>query len=175
MNVEELVKKFDIKLVTDGPNKGRLMVSRPPKDPSAVEDLRKRKEEITEFIKAREKEEKERREERKQLIGQIEGLSEIQKAMNELESWHEAFNESFHDVGGVGVGKKPEYDFDAAYERYPRAAAYLKAKAEADKNNDEISAIGKKAQEEVIFGDYEKAMRDMEEELREFAERHAWD
>ena len=175
MTIKELSEKYDIELVTAGANKGKLFIPRPPKDASVLEEIKEKREKIIEFILLREKEEKEAFERRNQLISQIEGLAEITNAREALAEWQAAFNRSFRDVGGLGVGPKPEYDFEESYARYPRAAAYLKAKKEADKSNYEIASIGKKALEEVIFGDYEKAMREMEEELSKFTERHAWD
>lgn len=174
METEKMVKQYDIRLAVAA-GETKLMVVNSPKDKGKIEEIRNRKQEIIEFLRTKEKQEKERYEERIRLISRIEGLSEIENARTALAEWHEAFNASFDDVGGLGVGPKPEYDFTAALKKYPRAAAYLKAKEYAEKTNHELYSIGKKALEEVIYGDYEKAMTDMESELKDFKERHAWD
>lgn len=116
--------------------------------------------------------------EREERIAAIEGLREIQDARWQLDVWQDKFNRSFdgeYAVGGRGVGRKPEYDFDAAYKKYPQAAAYLAASAKANSYNSEIAAIGEKALTEVIFGDYKQAMARMEADLQAFTDRHLWD
>ena len=42
-------------------------------------------------------------------------------------------------------------------------------------SNYELAAIGDEAMFEVLFGDYEQAMKNMDAKLNEFAERHIWD
>ena len=175
MKAEEMIEKYGISLVKYGANAGKIAVSRPPKDSKLVDEIASRKQEIIEYIQTKEKEAKKKYEEKKILISQIEGLAEIEKARETLRDWQEALNKSFDDVGGLGVGPKPEYDFEAAYKKYPRAAAYLKAKSYSDKSNHELASIGDKALREVIYGDYEKAMGDMEGDLKAFSDRHAWD
>lgn len=87
------------------------------------------------------------------------------------------FNASFEteDGGGWGVGPRPNYDFDAAYKKYPQAHAYLIAEREAYKDNYELAEIGRKALEKGINGQWEEAMDDLKREEDEFTDRHAWD
>lgn len=111
-------------------------------------------------------------------VARIEGLAEIRKAQSELEDWRERFNASFdgeYAVGGLGVGRKPQHNISAMLEQYPRAAAYLKAEQQASKENIELREIGKRALNEVVNGDYKKAMETMQADIKAFVDRHIWD
>lgn len=113
--------------------------------------------------------------EREDRINAIEGLSEIKAAYHDLELWHDEFEASFSDVGGMGVRPKPKYDFEAMKAKYPRAAAYLKAEELKWKTNDNLSAIGKKALEMIIYGDYQEALEYIKTEEEKFVNGHIWD
>lgn len=143
----------------------------------AIPELKERKQEILDYIKAKREEEKRACEDRKAKIASIPGLKEIEEAKRDLEKWEDEFARSFQDVGGLGVRPRPDVDLPALYEKYPIAKAYLKAESYALKTNYELSAIGKKAQERIIenHSDYEAAMADMEAELKEFTDKHMWD
>lgn len=141
----------------------------------AVLLIRENKPEIIACIKAEKAQAEAADKARKEAIDGIEGLKEIQAAMADLENWQYEFERSFDDVGGLGVRPKPTHDIKAMKAQYPRAAAYLRAEEYWTKTNYELSAIGKKAMEDVIFGDWEKAMEAMDTELAEFSARHAWD
>ena len=136
-----------------------------------------RKQEIVEYLKEIREAEKRAFEERERSIESIEGLKEIKDAMYDLEKWHEEFNKSFDDVGGLGVRPKPEYDFDEMYKKYPVAKAYLDAYNYSIKSNYELSAIGEKALERIInnHDEYNEAIKEMKKDLDEFANNHAWD
>ena len=60
-------------------------------------------------------------------------------------------------------------------ERYPRAAAYLRAERESQRENFELSEIGKAAVEEIINGDYVKAIADMDAAVKAYVNRHMFD
>ena len=179
MTVEEMISRYNITPETNDYGKtytGRLKIwnIKALKEDDAEELLRKNKSVIMEYFEK----ERARKIERDQRIESIEGLREILSAQEELAEWHRRFNESFEGegaVGGIGVGPKPEHDMDAMYERYPRAAAYIKAQQYTLKENLELSKIGNDALDEVIFGDYRKAITDLENRLQEFTKKHIWD
>lgn len=115
---------------------------------------------------------------RKKKIDAIEGLAEIKIAQQDLADWQREFDASFEGenaCGGLGVRPCPQYDLDAMLAMYPRAAAYLKAEKEADSTNYEIRAIGKRAIDRILDGDYQEALHKMEEEINDFCARHIWD
>lgn len=143
-----------------------------------LEAIRAAKQEIIAYVEEREAAKRSVREERERRINEIEGLKEIQEAREALERWQWKFDRSFegeYACGGMGCGPRPKYDFEAAYQRYPRAAAYLKCEREANSNHWELSAIGQRALEEVIYGDYEKALATLDREISEFVQEHIWD
>ena len=139
--------------------------------------IRERKQEILDYFNNKREKERLAYEERQKKIDAIEGLKEIEAAMDDLNRWHDEFEKSFDDVGGLGVRPKPEYDLDAMYERYPVAKAYLDAHKYSNKSHYELSAIGKKALDRIIYHpeEYKEALEQMKADLNEFANEHAWD
>lgn len=106
----------------------------------------------------------------------IPGLAEIQAARDDVDKWRSEFERSFADVGGLGVRPRPQYDFDALYAKYPRAAAYLKADGMALAAHDVKAAAGRKARERIINGeDGSEALADAEAEWAAYCAEHIWD
>lgn len=184
MEIEQLIRKYSLSLGTN-PKTGEegLMANlNAVKRDNVRDEIAAKKQQIMDFLKA-ERAEKERKaaeakrkaQERQERIAAIEGLKEIQDAIEDLNRWHYEFEKSFEDVGGLGVRPMPTHDIKAMRVQFPRADAYLKAEEEAMKSNYELSAIGRKALEEVIFGDYVKAITTMDAEIKAFVDRHIWD
>jgi len=173
MTAKELIEAYNIFDAGNG-QIGIKNVTRIKKD-NMIDEVKARKKEILEVFEAEKRAEKERSDK----IAAIEGLNEINAEKEKLTNWNKKFRESFegeYAVGGLGVGKKPEYDFEAAYKKYPRAAAYLRAEEEELKTNYELSHIGSKAKERIINGDDpESVMQDMDKDIHEFTNRHLWD
>lgn len=114
---------------------------------------------------------------RPQRRNAIPGLLEIEAAQRAWAEWHEKWEKSFDDVGGLGVGPQPNTDIEALKEKYPAAAACLKAERRAYAENYEIATIGKKAMNRIIDnpGEYAAAIADMETELDANTRKHFWD
>jgi hypothetical protein len=184
MTIEQLVRRYTLSItINPATNQEALMADLGAiKRDNAKEEIKQKKAEIMAYLKDQRAEDEKRAEEarqrekdRSERIKQIEGLKEIQDAIEDLERWQYEFDKSFDDVGGLGVRPKPDYDIKAMRQKYPRADAYLRAEEEYLKSNYELSAIGKRALEEVIFGDWQKAMETMDKEIKEFVDRHIWD
>lgn len=176
MTVKEMISKYRITLATQNGKEGIMVYGMDAaKRDNAVEAIKSAKDEIKDYLKAEKAEQERKAKERAERIAAIEGLNEIRSAIDDLESWQYEFEKSFEDVGGMGVRPKPQYDIPAMKAKYPRAAAYLRAEEYSLKSNYELSAIGKKALETVIYGDYSEAMATMDAEIKEFTDRHAWD
>lgn len=189
MEVQELIKEYELSEERlwgeDGLySTGRMCIVKgnKAKKDGVLDEITKKKPEIMQYLKEqrekKEAEEEKKAKERQEKIDSIPGLKEIEAAEEDMDNWRREFNKSFEDVGGLGVRQKPEYDFDAMYDKYPIATAYLKAKGEADKQNYELSAIGKRALEKIIDNpeaNYKEAIEQMEKELREFSDAHMWD
>lgn len=143
----------------------------------AVSVMRARKPEILDYFAKIEAEEKRKYDERNSKIKMIPGLEELDFAYEDLAKWNDEFRKSFDGESGVGVRKRPEYDFETLEANYPAAAAYIAARNEARKSNYEISAYGKEAMR-MIEDDperYLEALDYMESERKAFVDRHAWD
>lgn len=184
MNIEQLVRRYTLSItINPATNQEALMADLGAiKKDNAAEEIKQKKAEIMEYLRTKRAEDekhaeeaRQRAKEREERIKQIEGLKEIQDAIEDLEQWQYEFEKSFDDVGGLGVRPKPDYDIKAMRRKYHRADAYLRAEEEYLKSNYELSAIGKRALEEVIFGDWQKAMEIMDKEIKEFVDRHIWD
>ena len=174
MEIKEIIEKYEIKKV----GSDKISCCKKALSDGMIDTIKARKSDIIAYIDAKEAEEKAAFEDRQRKISEIEGLAEINKAIYELEKWHYEFRNSFdgESGGGVGVGKKPEYDFEAMYRRYPRAAAYLKADKMALSENYSKSKFGREAREKIINGeDYEQALKEADEKWNAYCEKHMWD
>lgn len=183
MNIKEMIEKYNIAPETKDFGEtytGRLLVrnTKAMKRDHAENLLREKKPEIMAYFEQEKAKKEDEKKDRERRIAGIEGLEELKKAYKELAEWRIKFYSSFDGedaVGGMGVGEEPTHDVEALSKKYPRASAYLKAREYTLMTNTELSKIGQKAVEEVIYGDYQKAMDDMEKETKKFAERHIWD
>lgn len=175
MEVKELIKKYNLQAVEKD---GRMMVHTRLRVPAEdVAAIKKNRDEILKEIMDAKEQEKRAYQERQAKIDAIPGLAEIKAALAKAADWNRRFNASFEteDGGGWGVGPRPQYDFEAAYKKYPQAHAYLIAEREAYNSNFELADIGQRALEKVINGQWEEAMDDLKREEDEFVDRHAWD
>lgn len=183
MTIKEMIDKYDIAPETKDFGRtftGSLRVRnvKAAKKDDVVPEITRRKAEIMAYFERERREKEEKKKDRQDRIDSIDGLAEVKKAIQEKAEWQIRFNQSFEGegaVGGLGVGEYPKHDIEGMLQKYPKAAAYLKAEEYKAKHNIELSIIGEKALNEVIFGDYEKAMEDMERELKKFREKHLWD
>lgn len=174
MTITEIIKKYNIRIGGDGTQ--LACDPRIAKNAEALAFVKAHKADIIEHITAEADAKRKEADERTAKIAAIEGLAEIRAARADLAAWHEEWDASFADVGGLGVRQKPEYDFDALNAKYPRAAAYLKAETFENASNYAKASAGKKAKERIINGeDCEKVLDDMEAEWKAHCEAHLWD
>ena len=179
MSVEEMISRYEISEVTFGANKGKIAIhnaKRLIKD-GRQDEVKARKDEILAYFKAQRDAEEAEYNARQAKINAIEGLAEIEANEAELRSWHNELNRKMESPDGVLSMRGCPKDMVAELEeRYPRAAAYRKARRDANSANYEISAIGRKAVERIINGeDYSAVLADMESEMDKFTLSHAWD
>lgn len=134
------------------------------------------KPEIMAILSAAEEAKLQEAEEREAKIAAIPGLKEIRDARADLDAWHDEWEDSFRDVGGLGVRPRPEYDFEEMYKKYPRAWAYLQAEDFSYSANFSKAASGMKALDAIIDGaDPETAIAAMKAEWSDYCNRHMWD
>ena len=174
MEVKDLIKKYNLQAVEKD---GKMMVfTRATVTAKDVAAIKENRDEILKEIMDAKEQEKRSYQERQAKIDAIPGLAEIKAELEKAADWRRRFNASFktESGGGWGVDPRPQYDFEAAYKKYPQAHAYLIAEKEAYKSN-ELAEIGRRALEKVINGQWEEAMDELKREKDEFVDRHAWD
>ena len=183
MTADELIKTYrivldcqwNVKTRRNEPT-GRLCVceSLRAKSDGVIDEIKAHKTEIIDILTAEANAKKEAAADRQRRIDAIEGLKEIVEARNKAHEWHVYFIKAM-DRGDSVLRSEPKYDFDAAYQKYPKAAAYLKAQSMANKRNDELSAIGRKAVDGILYGDWKAALETMDAEQKAFTDAHTRD
>lgn len=182
--LSELIKTYGISLVTEYKSgvgfvpTGKLMVARADraKQNGDFDAIVSNKSEILSMLTEKAEEEKKAAEIRQRKIDSIPGLNEIRAAMEDLAEWEQEWESSFDDVGGLGVRKRPNYDFMAMYEKYPVAHAYLTAESYAFASNYAKAEAGHRALEAIINGaDPEETVKAMEAEWDAYCTNHIWD
>ena len=141
-----------------------------------LEKIKTGKPEILKYLRS----ERAKVEDRKARVNAIEGLKEIESCQLEWIKYNVDGDRALEQMMRTGYSRrfvsKPEITVEELRKRYPRASAYLKARREAEKENFELSAIGKKAVERIIFEkNYDAAIEDMENDIQEFVKEHQWD
>lgn len=176
MTAEQLVHKFSI--FQQGDKIGTRNI---PRDDKTKADLlgamRSKKPEILQYLHDVKEQEANAMRERQAKIDAIPGIAELRAAIEDVNSWHREYSENIHSgASGVGLRAKPQYDLDAMREKYPRAAAYLKACEMANAANYAKAAAGEKARERIINGeDCEQVLSDAEKEWDTYVKERAWD
>lgn len=88
---------------------------------------------------------------------EIEGLEELENAIYEQEEYEETFARAF--ACGIGVyPKEPKETPDELRRRYPRADAYLKARAYSRAGNERKARAGREAMERLERGEEHTAV-----------------
>lgn len=176
MEIKEIIERYGLVLNTfkdDGKfySRNRLRVE----IDNADDLIRSKRNEIYQYLINEKMEREKRYEDRWQKIDQIEGLKEIQDAINRMEDWNRNFQEAMEKDDGY-LPAKPQDKIEELKAKYPRAAAYLLAERESHRDNAELAGIGKKALEDIINGmDYNIVLEKMAEEQKKFTDRHIWD
>lgn len=129
--------------------------------------IRENKQEIIDFLK-----------ESEAKIAAIPGLKEIEASEKEWRKFRYNFNDAFDSENAAGIQanlKMPDSDPAALRKKYPQADAYLRMKDLANSDNWELSAIGDRAIEMVIDGDWQEALEYADREQQKLVEKHLWD
>lgn len=176
---KNLIEKYHIHLMLEkGEPNGKIMVptddAYQAKEEGELDLIIEKKPEIVRYLLEKKEKEDEIDAERESKIDAIEGLKEIGEAREGLVSWQLELKRSLNSTEKTEVRPKPEYDFEAMRQKYPRAVAYLKAQDYAGSSNPGKAAAGDKALERIINGDdYREALKDMEAEW-EIACMQSW-
>lgn len=172
MTIEEAVKALRIE--RRGDKIGCYGVTGSKAMDEAVAYMRANKPAIMQHLLEQEEAERQRLDK----VRAIPGLDEIESAEADLAAWRDEWDASFKGEhgGGIGVRPRPQYDLNAMYAQYPRAAAYIKARKYAQSANYVKSAAGAAAAERIVNGeDYGAAISEMEGQWTAYCEGRAWD
>lgn len=176
MTIAELVKALRIERVGD---KLRCWGIPKTEEKETLAYLKANKPAIMQYLLEREAAKERARIERENKIKAIPGLAEIESAQADLAAWHDEWDASFEGpdaCGGLGVRPRPEYDFKALNQRYPRAAAYIKSRAYSRAAHHAKSSAGAAAVEKILDGeDYTAAINEMETAWKQYCDDHIWD
>ena len=106
----------------------------------------------------------------------IEGYKEIKELKDRWYAYNRELSESFDDEVPRVLKRGPEIKVEDLYEKYPVAAAYIKAENWELSDNYAKSGAGKRAKKRIIDGDdYKAVIDDMEAEWSAHCEKHMWD
>lgn len=178
MELKEMVKKYGVSLYNPSaayraennlPSGELLYVENIDllKSDNMSDYIREHKQEIIDFLK-----------ESEAKVSAIPGLKEIETSEKEWRKFRYNFNASFDSENAAGIQanmKMPDSDPAALRKKYPQADAYLQMKNLASSYNFELSAIGDKAIEMVIDGNWQKALKYADHEQQKLVEKHQWD
>ena len=147
------------------------------KKDNAISEIQKRKPEIRAYLEAQKAAAEKAAAERAAKIAAIEGLEEIQNAIDAVMTWKAEFNRQMESESGVtSMPTSPADNIDDLRKQYPRAAAYLDAKGYANATHDVKCSCGKTALEKIINGDdYAAAIAEMETEWNNYCKDHMMD
>lgn len=179
MTAEEMINKYGIILTGNG--KG-IRVTAPylMKRNGAEEAVKSNTKEIYQILVDRKAAEEKADEEYKAKVNAIPGFRKVMAAYFDMWKYQDEWEDSFEDVGGLGVRPEPKYDFNEMRAKYPQAFAYIRAMNMEGKHN--LEAVAHEAMEQIVNGNWERAVEDMnkaeETEKKREAEwlnKHMWD
>lgn len=176
MTINEMIEKYNIYLA-HGDNDGHIGIrnSDEAKRDNAVSEIAQHKAEIMAVLQQAEDEKKQRYAEYCSKIDAIEGMQELEAAIDEWDAYHAAVRESIdgesEDV--VRPTPKPESSIEELLKKYPRAAAYHTAKSYSLADHYMKSTLGKEAVDQIINGeDFEAAISEMKTAWTNYCEDH---
>jgi hypothetical protein len=172
MTIKELIDSCEI---VDAGN-GQLMIKNVTRGKANLDEIKAKKPEILAYLAEQKAAAETARKEREAKIKAIEGLAELQKAINDEEYYYEEFNRRMENESlSSFLPAKPEVSSTDLRAKYPRAA-YVKAENWTCASHYAKALAGKKALERIINGEnHEQVLIDMEAEWSAHCEEHIWD
>lgn len=114
---------------------------------------------------------------RQARIDAIPGLKAIRALIDARADWQDELAQQMDSEDGcTSMPGYPEGDVKALCAQYPRAAAYLRAEAWAEAENDAKSQAGAEALEKILDGEpHEEVLAEMEQTWQAYVHSHVWD
>lgn len=164
MNVNELIQKYNLTILEQNGKRG-VRADRNPSSSDKKEIISNMADIISELDR-RDLEKKKAYEEHQKKIDAIEGLREIEDAIEAINQRRNSFVRAW-ESGESAYQSMPNIDVGALKAKYPRAAAYLEAEDYSMSSYYVKAAAGHRAVERILNGeDYETVLKDMEAEAR---------
>ena len=173
MDIKNLIKICKI----ESTKEGNLKIWNVKDGKIHFEEIKAKKLEILTYIAEQEEQKQAAYKIREAKIAAIEGLTELQNAINAELSYSKAFNRMMEDEynDGVNPPSKPKNSSTELKQKYPRAAAYIKAENWKYANHYAKSAAGSKAVERIINGEnWNIVITEMEQEFSDYCKENIW-
>jgi hypothetical protein len=174
MDIKNLIKICKI----ESTKEGNLKIWNVKDGKIHFDEIKAKKPEILNYLIKQEEQKQAAYKARELKIKSIEGLTELQNAINAELSYSKAFNRMMEDEynDGVNPPSKPKNSSTELKQKYPRAAAYIKAENWSFTNHYAKSSAGNRAKERIINGeDYNTVITEMEKEWSNHCNEHIWD
>lgn len=166
---EKMIEKYNIKLHAD---KDKLVVDgKIGKNAKDTKYVQEHKAEIIDILKQKELAEEQQRLEHRRKIESIEGLVELQTAISDWNKYNNAMSR-YIDRDCIGTAPvKPAVTVDELTEKYPRAAAYIKADQWSYSSHYYKASCGERAKKAILDGDnYKDVIADMKSAWKKYTE-----
>lgn len=174
---KDIIEKLGLKRAVHPKTKEPALLpqlSRPNEEELAY--IRTHKAEIFEEVDAIAKEAKDAGNARQKKIDGIEGLSDIRETINAWEEYEYQRERDIASGRGWVTARAPSTSVEELRQRYPRAAAYLRAESFARASNYNKAGAGRRALERIIDGEnYTQVLQDMEKEWSDAVRSNIWD
>lgn len=171
IRIKNLISKYNITVV------GGINLSLKSKPSNEdVDFIKTNKLAIIDYIRSEQIAKEKAAGERQRKIDAIEGLTELENAIDEHNQYHYEIERRMQNENlSSFLPKKPESSIAEFKTKYPRAAAYLLAQSWESASNINKYSAGKKALERIINGeDYEVVIKEMEAEWDASTQKNIW-
>lgn len=168
---EQMIDKYNIRLST---GKDKLVVNgKIGKSTKDKQYVKEHKEDIVDILIQREKEEEERRLEHARKVESIEGLVELQTAISDWNDYHNAMNRFIERDCTGEAPVKPSVTVEELTEKYPRAAAYVKADQWSYSTHYYKASCGDRAKAAILDGqNYKDVIDNMKSAWNKYTEEN---
>jgi len=180
MTAEELISRYGIIIPAGNEKKIRTTEPELVEREGAAAAIKAHAKEIYNILKARKAAEEKADEEHKAKVNAIPGFRKVMAAYFDMWKYNDEWEDSFNDVGGLGVRPAPKYNFKEMREEYPQAFAYIRAMKMEEKSG--LETVAREAMEQILNGNWEQAVENMNkaEEIEkkreaEYLNSHMWD
>lgn len=146
----------------------------------AEEAIKAHAKEIYQILTARKEAEEKAAKEHREKVNAIPGFRKVMAAYADMWKYEDEWEDSFKDVGGLGVRPEPKYNFKEMREKYPQAFAYIRAMNMEEKSS--LEAVAREAMDLILDGEWQQAIKKMDaaaeedkKKKEEWLNNHMWD